>query len=77
MTKTIFATINEWVLGLTQLFAGLMALGVLAEILFGSSVFGVSVVNNLTAIITGFGTSGFAGVIALLILVGLYSRNSK
>ena len=77
MTKTIFATINEWVLGLTQLFAGLMALGVLAEILFGSAVFGVSVVSNLTAIISGFGTSGFAGVISLLILVGLYSKNSK
>ncbi len=77
MTKTIFATINEWVLGLTQLFAGLMALGVLAEILFGSTVFGTSVVSNLTAIVAGFGTSGFAGVISLLILVGLYSKNSK
>tara|TARA_B100000902_G_scaffold383460_1_gene422361 strand:- start:23 stop:256 length:234 start_codon:yes stop_codon:yes gene_type:complete len=77
MTKTIFATINEWVLGLTQLFAGLMALGVLSEILFGSAVFGTSVVTNLTSIVSGFGTSGFAGVISLLIIVGLYSKNSK
>ena len=51
-----------------------LAVGAVVEVLFGSGVFGVSVIGNLTAIINGFGNSGFAGLIALLFLVGLFKK---
>ena len=40
-TKAAFATVSEWVGGLTNLFAGFVGLGVLCEIILGSTLFGV------------------------------------
>ena len=34
----------------------------------------LSVIGNLTAVINGFGNSGFAGLLALFFLVGLYKK---
>ena len=73
-TKAAFATVSEWVGGLTNLFAGFVGLGVLAEIILGSPLFGVSIVGNLVNLVSQFGNNGFAGLVALLILVGLYNK---
>ena len=73
-TKAAFATVNEWVGGLTNMFAGFVGLGVLAELILGSPLFGVSVVSNLIGLVSQFGNNGFAGLVALLILVGLYNN---
>ncbi|MAG28338.1 hypothetical protein CMI47_22665 [Candidatus Pacearchaeota archaeon] len=72
--KEIMATVNEWITGLTTTLLNFIAVGAIVEVLFGSGVFGVSVIGNLTAIINGFGNSGFAGLLALLFLVGLYKK---
>lgn len=72
--KEIMATVNEWITGLTTTLLNFIAVGAIVEVLFGSGVFGVSVIGNLTAIIDGFGSSGFAGLLALLFLVGLYKK---
>ena len=73
-TKAAFATVGEWVSGLTNMLAGFVALGVLCEIILGSPLFGVSVVCNLVTLVGQFGANGFAGLIAMLILVGLYNK---
>jgi len=51
-----------------------VAIGAIGEVLFGSGFFGVNVISNLTSIINGFGESGFAGLVALLVLVGLFRK---
>ena len=73
-TKAAFATVGEWVSGLTNMFAGFVGLGVLAELILGSPLFGVSIVGNLIGLVGQFGSNGFAGLIAMLILVGLYNK---
>ena len=73
-TKAAFATVNDWVGGLTNLFAGFVGLGVLCEIILGSPLFGVSIVTNLVGLVSQFGTNGFAGLLSLLILVGIYNK---
>jgi len=73
-TKAAFAVVGEWVSGLTNLFAGFVALGVLGEIILGTPLFGVSIVGNLIGLVGQFGSNGFAGLIAMLILVGLYNN---
>ena len=73
-TKAAFATVGEWVSGLTNMFAGLVGLGVLVELIMGTPVFGVSVVSNLVGMVSQFGSNGFAGLLALLILIGLYNK---
>ena len=74
-TKAAFAVVGEWVSGLTNLFAGFVALGVLGEIILGTPLFGVSIVGNLIGLVGQFGSNGFAGLIAMLILVGLYNKS--
>ena len=73
-TKAAFATVGEWVSGLTNMLAGFVALSVLGELILGSPLFGVSVVSNLITLVGQFGSNGFAGLIAMLILVGLYNK---
>ena len=73
-TKAAFAVVGEWVSGLTNMLAGFVALGVLGEIILGTPLFGVSVVGNLVSLVGQFGSNGFAGLIAMLILVGLYNK---
>ena len=73
-TKAAFAVVGEWVSGLTNLFAGFVALGVLGEIILGTPLFGVSIVGNLIGLVGQFGSNGFAGLVAMLILVGLYNK---
>jgi hypothetical protein len=51
-----------------------IAIGAVSEVIFGTGVFGVNVIGNLTAIIDKFGSSGFAGLVALLVLVGLFRK---
>ena len=74
-TKAAFAIVGEWVSGLTNMLAGFVGLSVLGEIILGSPLFGVSVVGNLVALVGQFGSNGFAGLIAMLILVGLYNKS--
>ena len=73
-TKAAFTVVGEWVGGLTGMLAGVVALSVLGEIILGSPLFGVSVVGNLVSLVGQFGSNGFAGLIAMLILVGLYNK---
>ena len=62
--------------GLTQLLISFAALAVLAEVVFGASMFpGMSsVVTNITDLISQLGEGGFVGLIALLILWSILDR---
>ena len=73
-TKAAFAVVGEWVSGLTNMLAGFVALSVLGEIILGTPLFGVSIVGNLIGLVGQFGSNGFAGFVAMLILVGLYNN---
>jgi len=72
--KEIMKTVNESITGIMETLLNFIAVGAIVEVLFGSGVFGVSVIGNLTTIINGFGNSGFAGLLALFFLVGLYKK---
>ena len=72
-TKAAFSIVGDWVGGLTNMFAGFVGLGVLVELIMGSPLFGVSIVANLIGLVGQFGANGFAGLVAMLILVGLYN----
>ena len=74
-TNAAFSIVGDWVGGLTNMFAGFVGLGVLVELIMGSPLFGVSIVSNLVALVGQFGNNGFAGLIAMLILVGLYNKS--
>lgn len=72
--KEIITTIKEWMDALLHMMLTLVGVGAVGEVIFGSGIFGVNVIGNLTSIIGRFGESGFAGLIALLVLVGLFRK---
>ena len=59
---------------MTTLFMGLMSFGIMAEILFGSPVMGISVINNVMDIINTLGNNGVVGLIAMVILYKLLEK---
>ncbi len=66
--------VKGWVDDILHLLMSFVAMGAVSEVMFGSGVFGVNVIGNLTSIISKFGQSGFAGLVAILVLVGIYNR---
>ena len=72
--KEIITMVKGYVDDLAHLMMSFVAIGAISEVIFGSGIFGVNVIGNLTSIINSFGESGFAGLVALLVLVGLFRK---
>ena len=72
--KEIITMVKGYVDDLAHLMMSFVAIGAVSEVIFGTGIFGVNVIGNLTSIINTFGQSGFAGLIALLVLVGLFRK---
>ena len=70
--KNIVSSITENVDSLVSVFTSLIVLSVFAGKLTGSSVFGVSVVENIMALIQAFLDAGFTGLLALLVLLSFW-----
>ena len=72
--ENIFKMVNRFVSKMTALFMGLLAFGIMAEILFGGPVLGMSVIGNVMEIINMLGNNGVVGLIAMVILYGLLDK---
>ena len=72
--KEIITMVKGYVDDLAHLLMSFVAIGAVSEVIFGSGIFGVNVIGNLTSIINKFGESGLAGLVALLVLVGLFRK---
>ena len=72
--KEVITMVKGYIDDLAHLMMSFVAIGAISEIIFGSGIFGVNVIGNLTSIINTFGESGFAGLVALLVLVGLFRK---
>jgi|TARA_Y100001949_G_scaffold87516_1_gene73980 hypothetical protein len=72
--KEAITMVKGYIDDLAHLMLSFVAIGAIAEVIFGTGIFGVNVIGNLTSIINTFGESGFAGLVALLVLVGLFRK---
>ena len=72
--ENIFNLVNGFFGKMTSLLMGLLSFGVIAEILFGSPVMGMSVIGNIMDVINMLGSNGVVGLIALVILYGLLDK---
>jgi hypothetical protein len=76
--NNVVSQLKDWIKLITELGIGLVALGVLAEVIFGKgALFGASVVGNLSDIVgTIGGENGFVGLIAILLIFALIKGRS-
>ena len=72
--QEIVTQVKGYIDDLGHLLMSFVAIGALSEVIFGSGIFGVNVLGTLPSIINKFGESGFAGLVALLVLVGLFRK---
>ena len=71
MLKGALQTVNEWLGQITDLLKTLDVIGIVVGILF-DDFFGV--ISGLGRIMTQFGDAGFAGILALMIIVMWYEK---
>ena len=69
--EKVFDMVTGVVNKMTGLFLTMLSFGVMAEILFGSPVMGMSVIGNVMEIINVLGDNGVVGIIALVVLYQL------
>ena len=74
--KDILDKVNEGIGGLTTLVMNLLALGILVEVIYGAGIFGMGVVGNVVALINSIGSSGFVGLLSLVVLLSFFKGKS-
>ena len=72
--ENIFNMVTGFFSKMTALFMGLLSFGVMAEILFGSPVMGMSVIGNVMDVINMLGNNGVVGLIALVVLYSVLEK---
>ena len=72
--EKVFNMVTDFFGKMTALFMGLLSFGILAEVLFWKAVLGMSVIDNVMALITMFGDNGVVGLIALVVLYNLLDK---
>ena len=71
MLKGALQTVNDWLGQITDLLKTLVVIGIVVGILF-DDFFGV--ISGLGQVMTQFGDAGFAGILALMIIVMWYEK---
>ena len=66
--ETVFNYATNFFRSMTSLFLVMVSFGIMAEIVFGEAVFGISIITNVMDVINLLGDNGFVGLVALLIL---------
>ena len=76
--NNIVSQLRDWIKAITEMGVGLIALGIIAEIIFGpNAIFGQGVVGNLTQSVNAVGgQNGFVGLIAILLIFALFRNRS-
>ena len=68
--------ISGWIKQVTDIGLGLVALGVVLQILFGAAVpfIGLDIVGSVVTLVKALGSEGLVGLVAIWVLWGIYSK---
>ena len=74
----IVGRIKSWIAGVVEVAWGLLALGIVLQVLFGSDVvfLPVDVIGNITGLVVGLGGAGLSGLITIGIIYWIFTDNS-
>ena len=68
--------ISGWIKSVTEIGLGLIALGVVLQILFGAAVpfIGLDVIGSVVGLVKQLGSEGLVGLVAIWVLWGIYTK---
>ena len=72
--EKVFSIISGFLSGLGSLFMAFIPVTILWYVLTGGTVFGMDVIANLTALITGLGNGGFVGLVVLVLITSFFTK---
>ena len=67
--KTIFGMIGDTLTGVFGVLVGLVGVGIMSQIVFGSGWLGINVVGNISTLVNTFLGGGVTGLITLIVLL--------
>ena len=70
----VFTGFKSFIGGLTGLMMSLLGLGIVAEVLFGTADGWLTVMDNIGGFVDRFAEGGFAGLVALCIVLALVKK---
>jgi len=69
-----FELVGGCVAKVTELLVLVLALAVVGQVLYGAPVFGMDAVGNVVTVIGSLGEAGFVGLLAVLVLFGVLTK---
>ena len=69
--KSIFGSVSDVLTGFAGVLGGLVSVGILSQIVFGS-VLGMDIIGNINGLVSSFLTGGLTGLLTLIVLIGLW-----
>ena len=73
--EKVFDYLNGFFSGLAGVLITVLPLTILGEVLTGGLLFNMDVITNLTSLVNGFGTGGFAGLVVLVLVSWFFVRD--
>ena len=72
--KSIFTTIGDVLTGIAGVLGGLVSVGILSQVVFGTSWLGMDIVGNISGLVNTFLTGGVTGLVVLIVLFSLWDN---
>ena len=72
--KTAFGYVGDVIGGITAVLGGLVSVGVLSQVVFGSGWLGIDVIGNISGIVASFLGGGLTGLVTLIVLLSLWDN---
>ena len=69
--KSIFGTIGDTLSGIFGILTGLVGVGIMSQVVFGTGWMGIDVVGNISGLVNTFLTGGVTGLLTLIVLFSL------
>ena len=72
--KSIFGTIGDTLTGIFGVLAGLVGVGIMSQIVFGTGWMGIDVVSNISGLVNTFLSGGITGLLTLIVLLSFMDK---
>ena len=72
--KTAFGYVGDVIGGIGAVLAGLVSVGVLSQVVFGTGWLGIDVIGNINGIVGSFLAGGITGLVTLVVLLSLWDN---
>ena len=69
--KSIFGTIGDTLTGIFGILTGLVGVGIMSQVVFGTGWIGMDIVGNISGLVNTFLTGGVTGLLTLIVLMSL------